>query len=237
MTGYTIYSGTLHTMTAEANATSGIITGLIAGVTYSVNVVANSTTLPSTVTTASNITISIYTMAIILFSKDIVYYVSPEPATISITSSSPSIMAGDTVTLVCSVTLPSGVIGAPVFQWEGPGVTPTPANPTTSGGMISSVLTFSEISTSQAGLYTCTVILSGSNTTSTIITVQSKLTTHIKSFIFTLVSLIFSSHRHGKRHPSLKLHAHAHVVRATEVVTFITYTYIYLHVRAYAGAA
>ena len=184
MTGYTIYSGTLHTMTAEANATSGIITGLIAGVTYSVNVVANSTTLPSTVTTASNITISIYTMAIILFSKDIVYYVSPEPATISITSSSPSIMAGDTVTLVCSVTLPSGVTGAPVFQWEGPGVTPTPANPTTSGEMISSVLTFSEISTSQAGLYTCTVILSGSNTTSTIITVQSKLTTHIKSFIF-----------------------------------------------------
>ena len=58
MTGYTIYSGPLLNWTAEANVTSGIITGLIAGVTYSVNVVANSTTLPSTATTASNITIS-----------------------------------------------------------------------------------------------------------------------------------------------------------------------------------
>ena len=82
-------------------------------------------------------------------------------------------MAGDTVTLTCSVTLPSGVTGTPVFQWEGPGVTPTPADPTTSGVMVSSELTLSEISISQAGLYTCTATLSGSITTSTIITVQS----------------------------------------------------------------
>ena len=64
VTGYTIYyqySMILHSMTAEAKATAtnATITGLIAGVTYSINVVANSTTLPSTVTTAPDITIGI----------------------------------------------------------------------------------------------------------------------------------------------------------------------------------
>ena len=62
VTGYYIYyqySGTLYSMTAEADATSATITGLITGVTYSINVVANSTTLPSTVATASDITIGI----------------------------------------------------------------------------------------------------------------------------------------------------------------------------------
>ena len=83
-------------------------------------------------------------------------------------------MAGDTVTLTCSVTLPTGVTGTPDFQWEGPGVTPTPAGPTTSGQMVSSDLTLSEIATSQAGLYTCTATLIGSNSTSVIITVESK---------------------------------------------------------------
>ena len=175
MTGYYIYyhcSGTLHSMMADANSTNATITGLIAGVTYSVNVVANSTMLPSNETTAPDITIGMYTMVVL--SKTCI--ISPEPTTISLTSSSPFppyIMARDTITLTCSVTLPSGVTGTPVFQWEGPGVTPTPPDPTTSGGMVSSDLTLSEISTSQAGLYTCTATLGGSNTTSTITTVQS----------------------------------------------------------------
>ena len=55
---YYLYSGTLYSM-SEATITSATITGLIAGVTYSINVVANSTTLPSTVTTAPDITIGI----------------------------------------------------------------------------------------------------------------------------------------------------------------------------------
>ena len=84
-------------------------------------------------------------------------------------------MAGESVSLTCSVTLPDGVTGTPDFQWEGPGgVTLTPTDSTTSGGTVSSDLTLSEISTSQAGQYTCTATLSGSITTSTIITVQSK---------------------------------------------------------------
>ena len=68
VTGYYIYylhDGTNHSVTPEANATSATITGLITGVTYSINVVANSTTLPSNVTTASNIILSMYTMAIL----------------------------------------------------------------------------------------------------------------------------------------------------------------------------
>ena len=86
-------------------------------------------------------------------------------------------MAGDTVTLTCSVTLPTGVTGTPDFQWEGPGVTPTPADPIISGQMISSDFTLSEIATSQAGQYTCTTALSESVmiNTSLIITVQGKL--------------------------------------------------------------
>ena len=64
--------------------------------------------------------------------------------------------------LLCSVTLTTGVTGTPVFQWEDPGVIPTPADPTTNKHMFFSVLTdtFSEIQTSQAGEYTCTISVS-----------------------------------------------------------------------------
>ena len=74
-------------------------------------------------------------------------------------------MAGGTVSLTCSVSLPSGVMGSSVFQWE------------RASGVInqtSSVLTISEISASDAGIYTCTVSLGGSSlpNVSTNITVQ-----------------------------------------------------------------
>ena len=68
-------------------------------------------------------------------------------------------MAGDTVTLNCSVTLPIGVTD---FHWEGPGEV-NPAPPTTNGQEVSSVLTLSTISTSQAGQYICTATLNGSS--------------------------------------------------------------------------
>ena len=100
-----------------------------------------------------------------------------ERATISLTSSPSSpIVAGDSLTLTCSVTLPAGVTGTPDFQWEGPGVT-TPAAPTTSGQEVSSVLTLSAIATSQAGQYSCTATLSGSSVSTALnVTVQSKFT-------------------------------------------------------------
>ena len=94
-------------------------------------------------------------------------------------SSSPSspIVAGESVILTCSVTLPAGVTGTPDFQWDGPGVTPTPAAPTTTGQEVSSVLTLSAIATSQAGQYSCTATLSGSSfSTDLNVTVQSKFT-------------------------------------------------------------
>ena len=101
-----------------------------------------------------------------------------EQPTISLSSSPPSpIVAGESVTLTCSVTLPAGVTGTPVFQWEVPGVTPTPTAPTTSGQEVSSVLTLSAIATSQAGQYSCNATLSGSSVTTTLpVTVQSKFT-------------------------------------------------------------
>ena len=85
------------------------------------------------------------------------------------------VMAGESVTLTCSLTLPDGVTSTPDFQWEGPGgVTPTPADSTTSGQTVSSDLTLSEISTSQAGQYTCTANITGGFRAATIVSVQSK---------------------------------------------------------------
>ena len=95
---------------------------------------------------------------------------------LSYSSSSP-IMAGDSLTLICSVTLPAGVTGTPGFQWEEPGVTPTPAAPTTSGQEVSSVLTLSAIATSQAGQYSCTATLRDSSVNIVLnVTVQSTFT-------------------------------------------------------------
>ena len=85
-------------------------------------------------------------------------------------------MAGDIVTLTCTVTLPSGVTDTPDFQWEGPGgVTPTPEDPMTIGQTVSNDLILTAITTSQGGQYTCTVTVSRyTYNDSTNITVQSK---------------------------------------------------------------
>ena len=59
----------------EADYTNATITGLIAGVTYSVNVVANSTTVPSNETTAPDITIGMYT-TVVLSRRYVLYFSS-----------------------------------------------------------------------------------------------------------------------------------------------------------------
>ena len=182
MTGYIIYyqqdGGQRLSENAGATDTSATITGLIAGATYSITMVTTSSTLPSTETTARTVTIG-NKVLILLENGFHVHAFSPqEQATISLTSSpSSTIMAGDNVTLTCSVTLPTGVTGTPGLKWVGPGVTRTPADPTTSGQMTSSDLTLSDIATSQAGQHTCTATLSGSSVSSvTNVTVQSKFT-------------------------------------------------------------
>ena len=102
---------------------------------------------------------------------------SPESA-ISVTSSpSSTAMAGDTVTLTCSLTLFEELTITPDFQWVGPdGVTLTGAYQVTIGQtLFSSVLQLHWIKASEAGQYNCTAILGRyitSNTTT--ITVQSK---------------------------------------------------------------
>ena len=99
-------------------------------------------------------------------------------------------MAGDTVTLTCYVTLPHGVTGTLDFQWEGPGgVTLTPAASMTGGLTVSSDLPLNEITTSQAGQYTCTATLRGSINTSTTITVESEFSRALSSMILPLPTL------------------------------------------------
>ena len=81
-------------------------------------------------------------------------------------------MAGDTLTLTCSISLPPGVNGTPVFNWEGPaGETPTPANPTFSERVIYSELTLDVIAASQSRLYKCIAILGGAISTNITVTV------------------------------------------------------------------
>ena len=98
-----------------------------------------------------------------------------DPLIIFLSPSTSSPMAGESVSLTCSVTLPGTVSGSLVFQWAGPGDTPTPAAPSNSGQVVTSTLTLSAVRTSQAGQYTCTASLEGSTVSSAVdITVQSK---------------------------------------------------------------
>ena len=190
VTGYTIYyqqqdGGPSGSLEAGQHDHSITIPGLIVGATYAISIVANSSTLPSTFTTGHSATIGIHYAhtspnPVSLYLNTLLYIRCTfpditEPATISLTPFSPTVMAGDTVTLTCSIYLPSGVTDTPVFQWERPGVTPTPDDPTSSGGVVSSILTLTSVSTSEARLYSCTASLRGNVFTNTIITVQSKV--------------------------------------------------------------
>ena len=88
-------------------------------------------------------------------------------------------MAGDSVTLTCSVTLPTGVTGTPDFQWEGPALIPMSYDPSTREQMVSSGLTLSDITTSQAGLYTCNATLNETSISASLtVAVHSKITHH-----------------------------------------------------------
>ena len=89
-------------------------------------------------------------------------------------------MAGDSLTLTCSVSLPPGVNGTPVFNWERAGEIPTPANPTSSGGVTySSELTLDVIASSQAGQYKCIAILGGSISTNITVAVLGMCLTNL----------------------------------------------------------
>ena len=108
-------------------------------------------------------------------------------ASISLESTPPSpIMAGDSLTLTCYVSLPAGVNGSPFFHWEGPEESLVPAEPISSGGMIFSHLTFDVIAVSQAGLYKCNISLGGFISTTINITVLG-MSNRIGYIIFSLI--------------------------------------------------
>ena len=89
-------------------------------------------------------------------------------------------MIGETVTLTCSVTLPTGVSGTTYFQWEGPGgVVLDWSQPSSGGREVLSELPITQITPSHVGEYVCTTILNGSvSNTTTIPPLQSnQLTT------------------------------------------------------------
>ena len=82
-------------------------------------------------------------------------------------------MAGDTVTLNCSITLSNEGTNALGISWMGPGV--TDEHTQVSGMTGSSYLVLSEVAASQAGNYTCSADYSESLISTKILTVLSKL--------------------------------------------------------------
>ena len=111
---------------------------------------------------------------------------STEPVAVSITPyPSATIMPGGSLTLNCSISLPSGIGHTPTFQWEGPegSQNPTMSTPMLIEGRVSS-LTVNDVQPADAGVYRCTVTLGGSITNSTAVNVQGQyeffLTTHLQ---------------------------------------------------------
>ena len=89
---------------------------------------------------------------------------SEEPPSVEVTASG-SAMAGSSLTLTCTVTLPTGVSEAPTVQWEGPGLSTT-GSVGGSGSTYTSQQTLDPLTLSQAGDYTCTATYTESGETS-----------------------------------------------------------------------
>ena len=177
VTGYFIsYSseegGETNSLSAEESDTHITISELTVGTTYTVNISANSSTLPSTVVTR-HITLGIYIIIIISSLYLLIFFT--ESGSISICSSQSSpVTAGSAVNLTCSITLPSGVTSSPQFEWDGP-LTKKIIR-TGEEGIMSSQLTINDVEPSDAGPYTCTATLGGSVSTTINITVQGNNT-------------------------------------------------------------
>ena len=69
-------------------------------------------------------------------------------------TASGSAMAGSSLTLTCTVTLPTGVSETPTVQWEGPGLSAT-GSVGGSGNNYTSQQTLDPLTLSQTGDYTC----------------------------------------------------------------------------------
>ena len=92
-----------------------------------------------------------------------VLFVNTEITNISLTSHpSSSIVAGDSLILKCSVSLPPEVDGSPVFQLVGPQFVHTRFDNNSGIGYQFSKFRLYKMRTSQSGLYSCRATLNGS---------------------------------------------------------------------------
>ena len=84
-------------------------------------------------------------------------------------------MAGGSLTLNCSISLPSGIGHTPTFQWEGPegNQNPTMSTPMLIEGRVSS-LTLDDVQPADAGVYSCVATLGGSITNTITVNVQGQ---------------------------------------------------------------
>ena len=87
-----------------------------------------------------------------------------EPPTVTVAAPG-SAMAGSSLTLTCTVTLPTGVSETPTVQWEGPGLSTT-GSVGGSGSTYTSQQTLAPLTLSQAGDYTCTATYTENGETS-----------------------------------------------------------------------
>ena len=148
VTGYRIFYQTggdsEESANASVDATSHTLTGLQSGATYSISIVALSSTLPSTVVGPETVTLPTP---------------PPPPVTVSVDITAPGTgFAGEMYSLTCTATV-VGTMATPSFLWldqggtvmSGPGITIDVAPPD------SSTLMFSPLSAAHAGNYTCQV--------------------------------------------------------------------------------
>ena len=89
-----------------------------------------------------------------MYTYSVVFLSVLEPPTVTVAAPGPA-MAGSSLTLTCTVTLPTGVSETPTVQWEGPGLSTT-GSVGGSGSNYTSQQTLDPLTLSQAGDYTCT---------------------------------------------------------------------------------
>lgn len=158
--------------------THASFSGLSSGTFYSISIVALSETLPSRPRTATKTIGNNNNLHLIKLLLIHLYYYTNNifaiSASLSVTHSPSTVVAGKPVNITCSITLPSGLIGSPEFTWKAElnGAEPT-QNYRESGTAIS-LLKFEMIPIPNSGTYSCTACLNGCINASTTVSIESK---------------------------------------------------------------
>ena len=128
------------------NDTNVTISRLTTGATYSISVVANTTTLPSYPSTI-RFTLSMYITVYKSYNRNVSYCIILFLGNIFLGFSPSPTVAGDNVTFTCFIAVIDDTLE---FLWEGPGVNNHEES-------VPGQLVLTEVSTSQAGVYSCIV--------------------------------------------------------------------------------